>query len=484
MKRLGSDERGAIMVMGVAAGLFLIGALWFLMGIADTLVWRDKMQEAVDAAAFSSATVHARGMNFIAALNLVMLALVTIHMVLGLVADGLTVVGVACLVPPLTPAAPPVFSAAQGVRRAQTVYDAFMWPALQAMNASQTAAAVGIPHLGTLAGREVAGDYKASVVTLGASNVPMIPAKGQGKTAEASDGLGGLGGARLGLPVAFEPYSDMCKRPVSWVLDWVAATFRGMAFVQRTLEWVRAIPLVGEKLAAGVEKLIDSTFSGVSAVIGEGLVTLECSSGGGEGKLSKSLAAIRRKLTLFPLGARPDARWGQPGAKKIWGAAENGSQWMQVWASTVGASKTDDEERKVAIARRKFGDVKKTTVTGRFVAQAEFFYDCGSSSAEWSSISCNGSLGETQFTMYNMKWKARLRRFREASFSQFLFDSAVAGIDGLGGFDKVIAKIPGADKKLGGIIDVGGLIRGVLDDYVTNPIRDALGSSPNDDILH
>ena len=59
------DQRGAVMLTGLFMACFLIGALWFVIGIGDAIVFRDKMQEAADSGAFSSAALHAKGMNFI-----------------------------------------------------------------------------------------------------------------------------------------------------------------------------------------------------------------------------------------------------------------------------------------------------------------------------------------------------------------------------------------------------------------------------------
>ena len=69
-RELHKDQRGAIMLMGLCMSCFLIGGLWFLIGIGDTIVFRDNMQEATDHAAFTSAVLHAKGMNFISACNL------------------------------------------------------------------------------------------------------------------------------------------------------------------------------------------------------------------------------------------------------------------------------------------------------------------------------------------------------------------------------------------------------------------------------
>ena len=45
------------------------------------------MQEATDHAAFTSAVLHAKGMNFISACNLILLALIAIHILMGIIHD-------------------------------------------------------------------------------------------------------------------------------------------------------------------------------------------------------------------------------------------------------------------------------------------------------------------------------------------------------------------------------------------------------------
>jgi len=57
------------MVMGVFLACSMIAAMWYMMGIGDAILWRDRQQEAADSIAFTSAAVHARGMNFIAMLT-------------------------------------------------------------------------------------------------------------------------------------------------------------------------------------------------------------------------------------------------------------------------------------------------------------------------------------------------------------------------------------------------------------------------------
>jgi hypothetical protein len=83
--RLSENQDGAMMVMGVFMAVFLVGILFYTVGIGDALLHRERMQDAADAAAFSAAVVHARGMNVIVLINIIMAALMAILVALKVV---------------------------------------------------------------------------------------------------------------------------------------------------------------------------------------------------------------------------------------------------------------------------------------------------------------------------------------------------------------------------------------------------------------
>lgn len=78
------DRRGAIMVLGLVMAVFLTGTLYYVVGIAEVITQRETMQDAADAGAFSAAVLHARGMNVIALINMVMAALLAVLVALKL----------------------------------------------------------------------------------------------------------------------------------------------------------------------------------------------------------------------------------------------------------------------------------------------------------------------------------------------------------------------------------------------------------------
>jgi hypothetical protein len=78
LARLPRDQRGAMFLMGIPLCFFMIGLLYFVIGLGEDLVLRERMQDAADAGALAAAIVHARGMNLIAMINQVMAALVSL----------------------------------------------------------------------------------------------------------------------------------------------------------------------------------------------------------------------------------------------------------------------------------------------------------------------------------------------------------------------------------------------------------------------
>jgi hypothetical protein len=82
MKRIDSKawqaERGAMFVLGIPLCFLMIGLLYFVIGLGEDMLLRERMQDAADASALSAAVVHARGMNLIALVNQLMAALVSL----------------------------------------------------------------------------------------------------------------------------------------------------------------------------------------------------------------------------------------------------------------------------------------------------------------------------------------------------------------------------------------------------------------------
>ncbi|MGC4089336.1 MAG: hypothetical protein QM756_15905 [Polyangiaceae bacterium] len=84
-RNLGNDQDGAILLVGIFMCCVLASLIWYMAGITQALVWHDRGQEVADSLALTSASCHARGMNFISFLNLVMLLVATVFVLLRVI---------------------------------------------------------------------------------------------------------------------------------------------------------------------------------------------------------------------------------------------------------------------------------------------------------------------------------------------------------------------------------------------------------------
>lgn len=96
-----ADQRGATMVMGVFIAVLLVGMIYYVWGIGDAIMYRERIQDASDTAAFSAAVIHARGMNMLALINMVMAALAmvvsTLSVIVAMLEYAAIAAGIVCL---------------------------------------------------------------------------------------------------------------------------------------------------------------------------------------------------------------------------------------------------------------------------------------------------------------------------------------------------------------------------------------------------
>lgn len=161
MKRL--DQRGAMLVIATFFAIFAVAILYTLVGVAETLFIRERLQDAADATALSGAIAHARSMNFLVLVNIVMAALMAILVTIKLV-EGVAIVGIAIAAALAWPTAGASLAAIPPLKAAQAnmqeLYSSLEGPignALSALNTTSDAMADLTPGAASLlAGAEVA----------------------------------------------------------------------------------------------------------------------------------------------------------------------------------------------------------------------------------------------------------------------------------------------------------------------------------------
>lgn len=175
LRGLVHDEQAAVMVLGIFMCTALVGVLWYLAGIGEAVIFRERIQEASDAAAFSGAVLHARGMNIIVLINLVMACVLGIRVALKVVQLALVIVGaiftaIGWFVPPVAPFGALAF---KGAGEVQTLISNLKNPidnALKALSAAQRGIARVVP-LAACAGGTIVGNKYAPATTLAVSAI-------------------------------------------------------------------------------------------------------------------------------------------------------------------------------------------------------------------------------------------------------------------------------------------------------------------------
>jgi len=433
---LHKDQRGAIMLMGLCMSCFLIGGLWFLIGIGDTIVFRDQMQEATDHAAFTSAALHAKGMNFISACNLILLALIAIHILMGIIHDILLAI---CIVGALfsfgTSCVP-----WSDFRPFYTGYFKIMTPVAKGIHYLEEAAEIGYPFIALAKAYTLGNDYgnfgpkkrSVNVVALSTSLIPGNAMSGvinklfnqHGANAPAAGAEGPTQPASAGysnsekgfLPVQPKHFDTICDRIGAKSLD-------------------ALIGVTGMSLPGPAKSVFEGIVGAVIKLrycndLGEGAVgSVKEAFGGkvqqGNDKIAADNKAIADKNASAPKGSTPQKSvtpvndsstdsyvldpgfskfWGKDGPYVPWDGAGNGTAWQQVWALNLLPEFEDKHQKKVHIGANNKA-VTQDAKAWAYLAQAEFFYDCTS---KWNKEECD--LDDN--AAYGVKWRARLRRFQ------------------------------------------------------------------------
>jgi hypothetical protein len=461
------------MVIGVFMAAFLVGALWYIIGIGNAAVYREYMQDGADAVSFGAAVYHARGMNIIVLINLVMAAVLAV-LVAFKIAQMLLVMTniISCAlgawfnpVCDLTTAAEPEMNTA--VNEVETAVD----NALRVLKRASDVVAYGAPWLAEAKALTIASNYGTTVKNGWMMSVSQIPGS-----------ITPQGSKRYGLPVQDDKFANLCGKAGEDVVDIV---FSPLSLVG------------GDALVGGVKKFVGGAVSGLVSTFpgyfcgGGPAVNLSSATGGWVGgadptsdkKACESEQAgipDKKARASFDIGKCIDGRQKARDAagkskamdsgsdrtsKAIYSASRMGDDYFGVFGFTTGDLKNQsDADKGVAVAGwgTKPGDPAVWDQVQ--FAKSEFFYEPRSDGkTDWSSVSSD--------CMWNMRWRARLRRFHipAPEMTSFLFP-LVSKIDDAGGgwaLKSILNKVLKSDTVTGVINDpVKGVIGGMTDDLI------------------
>jgi hypothetical protein len=522
------DQRGAVMVIGLCMSCFLIGSLWFIIGIGDAIVFRDGMQEATDHATFTSAVLHAKGMNFISACNLFILALVMVHIIMGLIHDILLAI---CIISLGTTCA--AFTA---WRKVYTTYGKIFKPIAGALHYAELAASYGVPLVAAYKGYTVGSDYGGfgpkqhdiKMIVISPSLMPgtlidaqvmnkLFTRKGKGKVdkdgkpTDDKNYTTDTRASKKGLPVQAKKFSDVCdlvakkgigglfaltgisnSAAISMVSGWIGGILKfrycnesggspgdmvanlqkGQDAIDKGNAAAAAKPVPKGGKAPDPVPAIDMAPGGGAAGGGG------AAAGGGGGFMSGSIAKIKEcMMDNSTIDPGVDKWWGCDGPLVPWSGTENGSPWNAVWGINWSPPYTDAQEHNVGLAGRKYG-LTSTAESSSFFAQAEFYFDC---KKDWTDEACN----KDDNAGYSVQWRARLRRLEFPQFATLLSSYAGGFLSNMQGYKDIAKKVTqifqkkGPDGKLlpadqQGVLGgkgMEGMIDALIKKYITKNIQ-------------
>jgi hypothetical protein len=411
--------------MGVFMSVFLVGGLWYMMGIGQAVVYRQSVQAGADATALTSAVYHARGMNVLAMVNIVMGAVMAIAaaaaMLMQIAAMVISVATTLCdmsKMPEVTNAdgsttnysyldfaCEDIDAAKDLMVKMEAVIVAVKSDTdsmLLNLSVAQKSVALTAPWLGSSQGMVAAAWYAPYVVSGGAGSPAMVPQ-----------------GERYGLPVQDEPFAEACNR--------------GKVIVGKLVELL---------VPATLTQILE--FMDVKVV---GMMPIGMCEGGNGGynqqelfkqddvchpppydspyhkhkeRCEKCMADLEdeeepvEEVDLTAL-IDPDDK----STKGVFVDARNGNDYMQVYGVVRGAP---------SMLQQSDGGVEAPAWGGAAlaapdtlnedlgIAQAEFYYDqtlaAIATDSNWGTSPNLSWDSYKENTLWNLRWRARLRRFR------------------------------------------------------------------------
>lgn len=344
---------GAMMLMALFIGLFLIGVLYYIVGVGDALLYRRVMQDGADAGVFAASVLAAKGMNLHVLLNVVMavtagilLVIRSVEVLLEIVLAVLTgLASSVVLAPKALPLIAAITPAEAGVEKIGDAVEEFVRIAHDALDVAHTAVQHGYPLLADARAVDVMafqGAYDPPVLAgfvvplLG----PKLPTGGRGLPVEKVD-------VRVLCDRAANALGNRLSNVKSKVPRWLLRFLGGV---------------VAKALRLGRRRTCD-----------DGIV--------------ESPRSV--------IGARSDGT-------TVW----LGHEEFQYRGYTIGldpnSGRWQTGERGVRLAQGGTEDgrdgVYEAHVVGRIgLAQSEYYFDGREDKSEW---------------MWKQRWRARLRRFR------------------------------------------------------------------------
>jgi hypothetical protein len=506
-RALATETRGTILVIAIFMSACLVGCVWYMYGLGEAMVYRQQLRAAADATAFDSAVVHAVGMNVVAMTNIVMacvLSILLLLQILLLIGIAATIIAAIAEVPTLggdTPVTAGFFEFSEGVFDVIEEVQDPIFGIIAALNVTAAVESVLFPWAGVMVAHDVPESHYGKAALDGDGVQPfsfaLIPTRipfgspwaeqvigdkfGEwlaskspilrklfAKTDKGGLGLGAPNPAkflssvsRYGLPTTEDNFSTLCAHsahelvdefvylnPFGAVFATVVDRFPPAKAFLNGFEWFFGIAVGAEPgiFCSGVDPqfALQNEFGASIGAI-KGILNNPVVPGPAKTALKKFTGFVDKALRKSPKSWKSVAL-----PMKTFTLYANGNMFGQIWA-TIGGDNTltTGAISGVEVASWGASSDQPTDATGETIdyAEAEFYYDCGAEQAAANPFPSSSPLGAacTKDNLWNMNWKARLRRWTPASFPWLkALENAVWSASGIDGFvDKALELLPG-----------------------------------------
>jgi hypothetical protein len=436
----GLDSRGAILVPAIVMGALLTGMLFYVAAAGDAIIFRTQLQDAADTTAFTSAVWHAKGMNIIAVINILMALLLCVIVLFH-------VLEVICLVVALIPGVGSIsMTVFRTLVQLEEKVSNGIGTGLHVLKITQQGVTVVVPYIAAFDAKRTptAADtvWPGSMALL---PVPVDKVFGQDKTRSPEKGP-------AALPVQDADFGTLCARATKVIPEQIMELIDKFAdkapfFLKGLLEsglksiWgaiegpIDTLAEAGDGLMCQpVNEIIAALAEKVAGTVEKGVSDKACGQEADDKaeddrKKAEAANAIPNPDGTHKPPLKPASEAEKKNAKKqrdkqvggcgsevaaaiskstnitvppaaVWSAAANGNVFMHVWSRVSGTPHMFNRDSQfVAMADR--GRMPTVTPSNVAVAEAEFYVDC---SDAWSACSDDA--------MWAPNWTARMRRFR------------------------------------------------------------------------
>ncbi|MET0342870.1 MAG: hypothetical protein ABW252_17825 [Polyangiales bacterium] len=415
------NQRGAIFVPALVMGALMVGAMFYVAAVGDAILFRTELQNAADVTSFQNAVWHARGMNVIAVLNILMSLALAVFAAIRMAEIVCFLVGLIPLI------GAPFASAATTLVNTEPAMFRVINTALTVVRGAQEGVSAAVPYV-AFAEAKATPTYADTIWPL---SVSLVPPQGDARIFRQPPRR--PANLPAALPIQDGQFGELCSRAVTFVPRQVVSAIERIG-VPGSGVFADVADAIFIDIADRVLGLGDGLFCQpinglltelISQVIGSGCDAVQQADDTAEDAEAERRRTARENDEEAPrpprAGRRSDGSrreaidCSDPGGMaaarsattfdvspaEMWQPAKNGNVFLHSWVYAQGQPRMFREvQAGIGMADR--GRLPTVTPSNQATAMSEYYFDC---EEEWTE-KCE------PMALWMPNWTARIRRFR------------------------------------------------------------------------